>query len=450
MQKNPILLTFLLIFLSFLVTSAGYLSWLYHLIDLYPEANSELLSEVLGYIFQAVGLLLFSFASKKRPSLTGRSGFIFVMLAFIIVLIPCQISTSFTLIILCGLLMNLICGLIAGFYLFLLADLVPERMRGKVFGFGYGISCIVVWLISMSGGFLYQSYSLIVYAVLAILAAGIYYSRIDVEKITSSNLQKKNTERKPDVIKSVFILAFVTVILLSLVKNLGFAFPTKDLITGLDITFSRVFYGAGLILAGLINDKSRKSGSILCLAALIIPFLMLFLSGEAVSATILWGLNYFFFGFFSVYRVILYSDLSEKNGLLWLAGFGLLAGRIGDAAGTFFFLQMQDNTSVLVIVTATLFVVTVFLFFRLFQQIYIPAAAQQKSAEERFEHFSMQYSLSQRERDIVKLLLNEMSNQDMASALFVSESTVKFHVHNILKKTGCKNRVELLALYHSS
>ena len=30
---------------------------------------------------------------------------------------------------------------------------------------------------------------------------------------------------------------------------------------------------------------------------------------------------------------------------------------------------------------------------------------------------------------------------------FVSESTVKFHVHNLLGKTGCSRRVELLAAF---
>lgn len=36
----------------------------------------------------------------------------------------------------------------------------------------------------------------------------------------------------------------------------------------------------------------------------------------------------------------------------------------------------------------------------------------------------------------------------ISGALFVSESTVKFHVGNILKKSGCTNRTTLTLLFN--
>ena len=48
----------------------------------------------------------------------------------------------------------------------------------------------------------------------------------------------------------------------------------------------------------------------------------------------------------------------------------------------------------------------------------------------------------------VRLLLAEQTNAQIAEALFISESTIKFHVHNFLQKTGCKTRQELVRKYH--
>jgi DNA-binding CsgD family transcriptional regulator len=40
-----------------------------------------------------------------------------------------------------------------------------------------------------------------------------------------------------------------------------------------------------------------------------------------------------------------------------------------------------------------------------------------------------------------------MSNAEIAGALYITESTVKFHVGNIFKKTGLASRSELIADY---
>jgi len=50
--------------------------------------------------------------------------------------------------------------------------------------------------------------------------------------------------------------------------------------------------------------------------------------------------------------------------------------------------------------------------------------------------------LTPREKEIWKLLSKGASNHEISKELFVSESTVKFHVRNIFHKLGVKNRVE--------
>jgi DNA-binding NarL/FixJ family response regulator len=55
-------------------------------------------------------------------------------------------------------------------------------------------------------------------------------------------------------------------------------------------------------------------------------------------------------------------------------------------------------------------------------------------------------ALSTREREIVGLIAQGFKNKDMAERLFISEQTVKNHLHNIFDKLGVSDRLEL-ALY---
>jgi DNA-binding NarL/FixJ family response regulator len=50
---------------------------------------------------------------------------------------------------------------------------------------------------------------------------------------------------------------------------------------------------------------------------------------------------------------------------------------------------------------------------------------------------------SQRERDVLALIRQGLSNRDIAERLFISERTVKSHVNRLLQKFQMKNRVQL-------
>ena len=57
---------------------------------------------------------------------------------------------------------------------------------------------------------------------------------------------------------------------------------------------------------------------------------------------------------------------------------------------------------------------------------------------------SMNASLSARELEIIELVAEGLTNQEIAERLTISKRTVDTHVSNVFTKTGSKNRVALL------
>jgi DNA-binding CsgD family transcriptional regulator len=58
--------------------------------------------------------------------------------------------------------------------------------------------------------------------------------------------------------------------------------------------------------------------------------------------------------------------------------------------------------------------------------------------------------LTRRERDVLVLLAAGKRNRAIGEELSISENTVKFHVANVLRKTGTVSRAELAALAGSA
>ncbi len=77
-------------------------------------------------------------------------------------------------------------------------------------------------------------------------------------------------------------------------------------------------------------------------------------------------------------------------------------------------------------------------------------------SEELFDFFTKQVTktdkpktdnikLTRREKEILQLVCEGLSNQEIADILFVSERTIVGHKSNLLSKTGCKNTIAMMS-----
>lgn len=193
---------------------------------------------------------------------------------------------------------------------------------------------------------------------------------VDKERIPLEEI----TYTRGDASAGTIALAGLTVVLVSLTRGIGLYFPMADISTGISLEFSRAFYAIGLIVAGIVGDRSRKYGAVSCLAALFFPFAMIALSNEVGISMVLWILGYCLFGFLTVFRVVLFSDIARtKENYLYMAGFGLMFGRIGDAADNVTGIILSDKLIPLVIVSSICFVAAFIVFFLLYNKLYMPS-----------------------------------------------------------------------------
>lgn len=436
-----------LIFLCFLLTSTGHLSWMYHLMTMTDAHLAQQICTVAGYASQAIGIGVFALLIK-RSAIKPRTVLLTSLIAYAVLLIPSVLGTDPVGTAVFGILLSLFCGVIAGCYLHELCVNAPDDRRAAIFGVGYGAATIVSWLFSLidNGSVYYGSGVLIICLIMTVLTVLCAFIKTDAEEQIAKNIP---AETKPRL-QRLLILVCGVVLVFSMVNNIGFSFSPAEVQGGLRPEFARIFYAVGLVAAGFVTDKSRKYGAVCALAALAIPFIELALRGEPISSSVFWALGYFAFGFYAVYRVILFSDIAKSRGLLYLSGAGLPVGRVGDALGTELNLLFAGHEAVSVVFAAALFVAAIFLFIRLFQYLYIPAAVRQKTEQEIFADFAARHDLSGREREVLRLLLEDKTNKEISEVICVSESTVKFHIHNLLSKTGCKSRTELKNVYHTN
>ncbi len=79
-------------------------------------------------------------------------------------------------------------------------------------------------------------------------------------------------------------------------------------------------------------------------------------------------------------------------------------------------------------------------------EIQAPVAPETPQASAPSPSLSGAFGISKREEEVILLVCQGLTNQEIADALFISLKTVKDHNYRIFQKTGVRNRVELAQL----
>ncbi|WBW96362.1 response regulator transcription factor [Oceanirhabdus sp. W0125-5] len=79
-----------------------------------------------------------------------------------------------------------------------------------------------------------------------------------------------------------------------------------------------------------------------------------------------------------------------------------------------------------------------------FESIFDNKELGKKSETKKLEDFCIEYSLTNRQREIIELIIEGCSNKEIGSKLHITEGTVKTHIYNIFKKTDISSRNQLL------
>lgn len=75
-------------------------------------------------------------------------------------------------------------------------------------------------------------------------------------------------------------------------------------------------------------------------------------------------------------------------------------------------------------------------------EMFAPMLPGEEESDAQETDLSLLSSLTERETEVLKLIAEGYTNQEIAERLFISMTTVKTHVGNILEKIGAQNRVQ--------
>ena len=395
-------------------------------------ASSEFVNTVellFGSLSMALGILTFSVLYKKGKNM--HMLYIIFMLLSIVSMIGFFATKN---IYLMSISLCLTCflgtaGFGAGYHFSLLASNVYKEHRGRVFAIGYGLGSVGTYLLVLLPESFYSSIkSLILYIPVVLINLYLVLKKTDLVKIKE--------EVYTSTFKNHFIRISIIVLAMSLLSALStdaIAIHTINVSGGYGST--RLYYCVGLLIAGFLVDKKKNLFEILTIVSFIFSLLAIILLKDGYSINIISGLSYSFVAFFVLFRTITFVNLFDnKKDIIWVSGFGLMYSRVMEGVMVLFEDKLISHYTLLIIVIMLALSLVIILYFLLYFQ------NNKMTENDAVKNISIKYKLGAQEERVLNLLVQDLSNQEIADKLYVSVNTIRNHIANIYKKTGMKKK----------
>lgn len=415
----------LLLAVGFLWCSLSYLSQEIVLLNVYDKIITNNVIMIYDSFAMALGIILFMFLYKKNFDVK-KIYIIFLIISICLNIVFYIINPNYI-----SMIISIVLCLIgsAGFgvayHFSLITSNVKKDNRGLIFACGYGLGAFLTYLISLIPNDFISSAKLLL-ILLPLILINIYLININ-DKFSNIKKNDKLTILEKKKLFSLIALILVMSLISSFSSNMVAIFNySKE--TG--FAYSRIYYAIGLLVAGYFADKNNKVFEIASISSLLFPLITIILFKEQINMLMIANLNYFFIAFFVVYRTLSFMNLSDKN-KIYLSAFGLCICRVIEGTlsllNNYFEFTYLFLTICIIILVAFMIGIYIYLYSLNFV-----------NKEDVFQDFCVKYKLSIQEKKILNLILQDYSNQDIASSLVVSINTVRNHVAHIYKKCNMK------------
>ena len=427
-SKNNFKYIFILA-IGFFWCSSVYLTQEQYLANYASVEFVNIVELLFGSFSMALGILIFGLLYRKNKNI--KTMYIIFMLLSIVSMISFFGTKN---IYVMGVCLCLTClfgtaGFGAGYHFSLLSLNVEKEYRGRVFAIGYGLGSIGTYLLILFPENFYSSIrSLVVYIPMLLLNLYLVLKR--------TNLIQIKEEKQTSSFKNYFIRISIIVLAMSFLSALStdvIAINTIDIAGGFGST--RLYYCLGLLVAGFLVDKKNNLFEILTIVSFVVSLLAIILLNEGYSINLIAGLSYSFVAFFVLFRTMTFVNLVDnKKNMVWASAFGLMYSRIMEGIMVLFEDRLIENYTLLVVAITIFLSLVIVLYFILYFQ------KNQTTENDVVKNIAVKYKLGTQEEKVLNLLIQGLSNQEMADELFVSVNTIRNHIANIYRKTGMKKK----------
>lgn len=433
-------------------------------------AENFILLYMLYNLFFVAGLCIYGFFQQKLQKVfTNRIGlFIFCSVYGVLGVISFISSDTAIYLITIGF-ATIMTGILGGMAYFSVYAVVPRWLRGRVIAAGICGGTIIQYIVNIACIIPNNSFSAYIYLIVFCAAVlGSILLLLDKailqtdEKAISSNTDIEQSNQSKLLVLLVAAAAIICYLssLYEGVMALTYPGGEQSLFVEILLNNTRLLYGVSIIVAGVVADlKGRQYLPLLTVIVMIALVINIFLLNFPAVKIVNWVILFIGAGFLAMFVTLSFIDIAylTKRPALWAGAGRIIKHSItafGSLLGAYFWSNPVTGLFIILIQYIVLLIVLIFLLFKLyeiltqktFQRDFYSDTNEICSQLDAEDIHIMEYHFTQREKQVLSFVLTGSQIKEIAKELYISERTVKFHLSNILSKSGVKNQKELIAL----